>query len=75
MVNERLPEARTRRTRDGREIHRRRSSGQMAQSRSEFAQILDKLNFVELFENFALILFDYGQKRPCIANGNFKPPC
>ena len=33
-----------------------------------FAQILDKFDFVELSENFALILFDYGQKRPRIAN-------
>ena len=75
MVNERLPEARTRRTRDERELHRRRSSDQMAQSRSEFAQILDKLNFVDLFENFALILCDYGQKRLSTANAAFKPAC
>jgi hypothetical protein len=47
----------------------------MKQSRSAFAQILDKLNFVDLFENFALILFDYGQKRPFTANAAFKPAC
>lgn len=45
------------------------------QRRFKFAQILDKLDFVELSENFALILFDYGQKRLRVANANFKPPC
>jgi hypothetical protein len=28
-----------------------------------------------LLENYALILFDYGQKPPRAANGNFKPAC
>jgi hypothetical protein len=70
MVNERLPDTRARHTRDG-----RKSSDETTKSRSQFAQTLHKLNFVELFENFALILFDYGQKRPRSANGNFKPPC
>ena len=75
MVNERLPEERARHTRDRRELQRHRWSDEVTQSRSVFARILDKLDFVELFENFALILFDYGQKRPRSANGNFKPPC
>jgi len=38
-------------------------------------QILDKFDFLELLENFGLILFDYGQKRPRIANATFKPAC
>jgi len=36
-------------------------------------QILDKSDFFELLENFALIRFDFGQKAPGAANGNFKP--
>jgi hypothetical protein len=49
MVNERLPDTRARHTRDGRGLHRRKSSDGMTRPRSEFAQILCKLNFVELF--------------------------
>jgi hypothetical protein len=75
MVNERLPDTRARHTRDGHRQRRCTSSDEMTQSRLQFAQILHKLNFVELSENFALILFDYGQKRPRSANRNFKPPC
>jgi hypothetical protein len=43
--------------------------------RFDFARILGKFDYVELSENFALILFDYGQKRRGITNAVFKPPC
>ena len=45
------------------------------QRRFKSRKLADKLDFVELSENFALILFDYGQKRLRVANANFKPPC
>ena len=75
MVNERLPDPRARRTRDGHRQRRCTSSDEMTQSRLQFAQILHKLNFVELSENFALIRFDYGQKRPSTANAAFNAAC
>jgi len=40
-----------------------------------FVQILGKFYFVELIENLRRILFDYGQKRSCIANAAFKAAC
>jgi hypothetical protein len=40
-----------------------------------FAKVLYKFDFVELLENFGLILLDYGQKHLRTANGNFKPAC
>ena len=40
-----------------------------------FAQILGKLYFVQLSENFRLILFDYAQKRRCPANSGFNAGC
>jgi hypothetical protein len=40
-----------------------------------FVQILAKLHFFKLRENLRIILLDYGQKRPCIANATFKGDC
>jgi len=40
-----------------------------------FVQILAKLHFFKLRENLRIILLDYGQKRPCIANATFKRAC
>jgi hypothetical protein len=44
-------------------------------TRRGYVQILDKSDFVELLENFGLILLDYAQKHLRTANGNFKPAC
>ena len=40
-----------------------------------FAQILGKLHFFDLLEKLRIILLDYAQKRPGIANAAFKPAC
>jgi hypothetical protein len=40
-----------------------------------FAQILGKLYFLQLLENFPIILFDYGEKRICRANAAFNGAC
>ena len=45
------------------------------QTRRDLPQVLDKFDFFELLENFALIRFDYGQKPPRAANVAFKPAC
>lgn len=73
MVNRRLP----RRAPAGwqRSLQKRRFYLRAEADPVKFVQILGKFDSLELPENFALIRFDYGQKHPCAANGNFKPTC
>jgi hypothetical protein len=40
-----------------------------------FAQILGKLQFLQMFENLRRILLDYGQNHPCPANAAFNAGC
>jgi hypothetical protein len=46
-----------------------------SEQRALFAQILGKFYFVDLSENFRLILFNYGEKRSRFANVAFKAAC
>jgi Family of unknown function (DUF5330) len=74
MVNERLPDDCPRRFCGLRGAQKCVQTAETEPS-EPFAQILDKFDFFELLENFALIRFDYGQKHLRAANGNFKPAC
>jgi hypothetical protein len=47
----------------------------VAATRRTFVQILAKLCFLKLLENFRRILFEYGPNDPIPANRPFNPPC
>jgi len=52
-----------------------RASPRQRPNRRAFVQILGKFYFVDLIENLRRILFDYGQKRSCVANAAFNAAC